>query len=150
MFGPRKPRCVDFIRQTLRKRYDFFDRFRSFEHRVRLRHREVAKWLGWLAGWLGWLAGRFIVIFIFIKDVASPPPTAAHNVGRDTEAQWAERSPPRSRNPASRSARVCFPTSDDKLQAYTAQRCGSGALGISWRLLGYVSTRTSYSMYDNR
>ena len=53
MFGPRKPRCVDFIRQTLRKRYDFFDRFRSFEHRVRLRHREVAKWLGWagLAGW---------------------------------------------------------------------------------------------------
>ena len=30
MFGPRKPRCVDFIRHTLRKRYDFFDRFRSF------------------------------------------------------------------------------------------------------------------------
>ena len=30
MFGPRKPRCVDFIRQTLRKRYDFSDRFRSF------------------------------------------------------------------------------------------------------------------------
>ena len=68
MFGPRKPRCVDFIRQTRRKRYDFFDRFRSFEHRVRLRHREVAKWLAGL-GWLGWLAGRFIVIFIFIKDI---------------------------------------------------------------------------------
>ena len=30
MFGPRKPRCVDFIRQTYSKRYDFFDRFRSF------------------------------------------------------------------------------------------------------------------------
>ena len=57
MFGPRKPRCVDFFMQTYSERYDFFDRFRSFEHRVRLRHREVAKWLGWLAGWLGWLAG---------------------------------------------------------------------------------------------
>ena len=30
LFGPRKPRCVDFIRQTYSKRYDFFDRFRSF------------------------------------------------------------------------------------------------------------------------
>ena len=30
IFGPRKPRCVDFIRQTYSKRYDFFDRFRSF------------------------------------------------------------------------------------------------------------------------
>ena len=30
LFGSRKPRCVDFIRQTLRKRNDFFDRFRSF------------------------------------------------------------------------------------------------------------------------
>ena len=30
MFGPRKPRCVDFSRQTYSERYDFFDRFRSF------------------------------------------------------------------------------------------------------------------------
>ena len=29
MFGPRKPRCVDFSRQTYSERYDFFDRFRS-------------------------------------------------------------------------------------------------------------------------
>ena len=29
MFGPRKARCVDFIKQTYSKRYDFFDRFRS-------------------------------------------------------------------------------------------------------------------------
>ena len=30
LFGPRKPRCVDFFMQTYSKRYDFFDRFRSF------------------------------------------------------------------------------------------------------------------------
>ena len=30
LFGPRKPRCVDFMMQTYSKRYDFFDRFRSF------------------------------------------------------------------------------------------------------------------------
>ena len=30
LFGPRKPRCVDFIRQTYSKRYDVFDSFRSF------------------------------------------------------------------------------------------------------------------------
>ena len=30
MFGPRKPRCVVFMGQTYSKRYDFFDRFRSF------------------------------------------------------------------------------------------------------------------------
>ena len=30
LFGPRKPQCVDFTRQTYSKRYDFFDRFRSF------------------------------------------------------------------------------------------------------------------------
>ena len=30
LLGPRKPRCVEFIRQTLRKRNAFFDRFRSF------------------------------------------------------------------------------------------------------------------------
>ena len=30
MFGPRKPRCVDFFMQTYSERYDFFDRFRSF------------------------------------------------------------------------------------------------------------------------
>ena len=58
MFGPRKPRCVDFIRQTLRKRYDFFRRFR----RDRSRHREVAKWAG-----LGWLARH--PRLIFIKEV---------------------------------------------------------------------------------
>ena len=29
-FGPRKPRCVDFSRQTYSNRYDFCDRFRSF------------------------------------------------------------------------------------------------------------------------
>ena len=29
MFGPRKPRCVDFFMQTYSERYDFFDRFRS-------------------------------------------------------------------------------------------------------------------------
>ena len=61
MFGPRKPRCVDFIRQTLSKRYDFFRRFR----RDRSRHREVAKWAG-----LGWLARH--PRLIFIKDTPSP------------------------------------------------------------------------------
>ena len=30
LFGPRKPRCVDFFMQTYSERYDFFDRFRSF------------------------------------------------------------------------------------------------------------------------
>ena len=30
LFGPRKPQCVDFIRHTYSKRYDFFDRFRPF------------------------------------------------------------------------------------------------------------------------
>ena len=48
MFGPRKPRCVDFIRQTLRKRYDFFDRFRC------IRWWQV-KCLQTGLGWLGWL-----------------------------------------------------------------------------------------------
>ena len=49
LFGPRKPRCVDFIRQTYGKRYDFFDRF---EYRDRSRGRGCQ--MGW-AGW-GWLA----------------------------------------------------------------------------------------------
>ena len=33
----------------------------------------VAKWAVWVAKWagLGWLAGRFIVIFIFIKDIST-------------------------------------------------------------------------------
>ena len=30
LFGPRKPRCVDFFMQTYSYRYDFFDRFRSY------------------------------------------------------------------------------------------------------------------------
>ena len=30
LFGLRKPRCVDFSRQTYSERYDFFGRFRSF------------------------------------------------------------------------------------------------------------------------
>ena len=60
------PRCVDFIRQTYSKRYDFFDRFRSFSSTAIDRGVEVAKWAG--AGLAG-LAGRFIVIFIFIKEM---------------------------------------------------------------------------------
>ena len=67
LFGPRKPRCVDFIRQTYGKRYDFFDiSSTAIDRGVEVATRGRGCQMGW--GWLGWLAGRFIVIFIFIKD----------------------------------------------------------------------------------
>ena len=52
MFGPRKPRCVDFTMQTYSKRYDFSTVFDAID-RVGLAGQLLANGLGWL-GWLGW------------------------------------------------------------------------------------------------